>query len=131
VSARENLHAFVIAETDEDAAEYDQRLDAFAAEVRAEALRPVLDLCDRAERPWVLADRRAFLPGWIAAVRDAATETAPALLTEAQQTFLTFALDLAADRMADRSTEFTEEDDAALTALRRLATPAETETARA
>ncbi|WP_435246397.1 hypothetical protein [Streptomyces sp. NRRL F-5630] len=47
MSARENLHAFVIAETDEDAAEYDQRLDAFAAEVRADALRNAADRIER------------------------------------------------------------------------------------
>lgn len=45
-------------------------------------------------------------------------------LTESERTFLTFALDLAADRMASRGDEFTAEDEAALTSLRAMASPA-------
>ncbi|MFJ4434573.1 hypothetical protein [Streptomyces sp. NPDC088923] len=61
-------------------------LDAFAAEVRTEALRPVLDLCDRAERQATRWENPLAVPGWVPAVRDAAAEPAPVLLTEAQQT---------------------------------------------
>lgn len=43
------------------------------------------------------------------------------VLTPAERQFLTFALDLAADHMADRGDEFTAEDDAALDRLRQLA----------
>ncbi|MFF4369663.1 hypothetical protein [Streptomyces sp. NPDC001594] len=42
------------------------------------------------------------------------------LLTAAERQFLAFALDLAADHMAVRSDEFTDEDDAALARLRQL-----------
>lgn len=40
------------------------------------------------------------------------------ILTPAERQFLTFALDLAADHMANRGDEFDEEDDAALARLR-------------
>ncbi|MEW1638614.1 hypothetical protein AB0469_31720 [Streptomyces sp. NPDC093801] len=42
-------------------------------------------------------------------------------LTTAERQFLRFALDLAADHMAVRGDEFTDEDDAALARLRQLA----------
>ncbi|MEU8316686.1 MULTISPECIES: hypothetical protein [Actinomycetes] len=45
----------------------------------------------------------------------------PEQLTDADRQFLTFALGLAADRMASRGDEFTDEDDAALAKLRRWA----------
>jgi hypothetical protein len=54
------------------------------------------------------------------ATAEAATAT-PNPLTDAERAFLTFALDLAADRMLDRSDEFTTEDDAALKAFRCMA----------
>lgn len=41
-TTRDRLHAYVVAETDEDAAEYDRRLDAYAAEVREETRRKLL-----------------------------------------------------------------------------------------
>jgi hypothetical protein len=41
--------------------------------------------------------------------------------TPAERQFLTFALDLAADHMANRGDEFTDEDEAALARLRQLA----------
>lgn len=44
MTARDRLHAFVIAESDEDAAEYDRRLDDYAAEVRAERDDEIADL---------------------------------------------------------------------------------------
>lgn len=50
--------------------------------------------------------------------RDAA-RAAP--LSAAERQFLTFALELAADEMASRGDEFDDEDDAALTTLRRMA----------
>jgi hypothetical protein len=43
-------------------------------------------------------------------------------LTPVERQFLTFALDLAADEMANRGDEFDDEDDAALARLRQLAT---------
>ncbi|MGW4493815.1 hypothetical protein [Streptomyces sp. NPDC004376] len=42
-------------------------------------------------------------------------------LTDTERQFLTFALDLAADRMASRGDEFTSEDEAALEKLRSMA----------
>lgn len=49
------------------------------------------------------------------AVRTAAS------LSAAESQFLTFALDLAADAMASRGDEFTDDDEAALASLRRMA----------
>lgn len=45
-------------------------------------------------------------------------------LTKSERAFLTFALDLTADVMASRGDEFGDEDEAALTSLRAMATPA-------
>ncbi|MEU0837150.1 hypothetical protein [Streptomyces sp. NPDC005969] len=42
-------------------------------------------------------------------------------LSDTERQFLTFALNLAADQMASRGDEFTEEDDAALATFRRIA----------
>ena len=50
-------------------------------------------------------------------------------LTGAERQFLTFALDLAADRMANRGDEFDADDEAALKSLRRMADEAATEKA--
>jgi hypothetical protein len=50
---------------------------------------------------------------------DQTTETA--VLTSAEQQFLRFALDLAADEMASRGGEFGSDDEAALQKLRRMA----------
>jgi hypothetical protein len=46
-------------------------------------------------------------------------------LSESERAFLTFALGLAADQMASRGDEFGDEDEAALTSLRRMAIGAE------
>ncbi len=54
------------------------------------------------------------------------TETAP--LTADERQFLTFALDLAADQIASRGDEFTDEDHAALERLRFMADEAQPET---
>lgn len=48
-------------------------------------------------------------------------EVAGIQLTAAERQFLTFALDLAADHMANRGNEFDEDDEAALARLRRMA----------
>jgi len=45
-------------------------------------------------------------------------------LSESECTFLTFALDLAADQMASRGDEFEDEDEAALATFRRMAAEA-------
>jgi hypothetical protein len=45
----------------------------------------------------------------------------PTVLTDAERQFLTFALDLADDRMAERGDEFGDDDEAALETLRQLA----------
>lgn len=45
MTARDRLHAFVIAETDEDAAEYDQRLNDYRAEVLREAAEKLAAEC--------------------------------------------------------------------------------------
>ncbi|WP_318205348.1 hypothetical protein [Streptomyces sp. SCL15-4] len=44
-------------------------------------------------------------------------------LTKEERQFLTFALNLAADVMASRSNEFTDEDEAALATFRHMAAP--------
>lgn len=57
-----------------------------------------------------------------AAVLPPGARITAAALNAAERQFLTFALDLAADRMADRGDEFDDADEAALTRLRQLAT---------
>lgn len=57
--------------------------------------------------------------------QDTQTTTDEAPLTAADRQFLTFALDLADERMANRSDEFEDDDHAALARLRRLAAGAE------
>jgi hypothetical protein len=51
----------------------------------------------------------------------AAVPSAPAVLSDTERQFLTYALDLAADQMASRGNEFEDEDRAALEKLRRMA----------
>lgn len=60
--------------------------------------------------------------GWyVAALRKAGWAPRAEGLSEPERAFLTFALGLAADVMASRGDEFTVEDEAALTSLRRMA----------
>jgi hypothetical protein len=62
------------------------------------------------------------LPTFAAAIDAFRAEVLAEGLTDAERTFLTFALGLAADVMASRGDEFTAEDEAALAFLRRMAT---------
>jgi hypothetical protein len=94
-----------------------QRLRALALGLRVAALRKE-DLAEAQRLLVVHAEHE--MNAREEATAEAATAT-PDTLTDAERAFLTFALDLAADRMLDRSDEFTTEDDAALKAFRRMA----------
>lgn len=71
------------------------------------------------------ADVPAVAAGIMSAARQQPTA---AMLSVAERQFLTFALDLAADEMASRGDEFSDEDDDALASLRRLAAEAQQQT---
>ncbi|MFH9798061.1 hypothetical protein [Streptomyces virginiae] len=68
-----------------------------------------------------LANVEEVVAGIRGTVRPSGGAPPTAVLAPAERQFLTFALDLAADHMANRGDEFDDEDDAALSQLRQLA----------
>jgi hypothetical protein len=90
-----------------------------------ETCRGTADLAQDAADAAFVAAARTDVPELVAEVQFlraqvAGLESSVHDLTPSEQQFLTFALELAADRMAERGDEFDAADDAALESLRRL-----------
>lgn len=73
----------------------------------------------------VLAVADAEQASLLARIAELEAAERPAVLTDSERQFLTFALDLAADQMASRGDEFDGDDEAALKTFRRMADEAQ------